>query len=77
MKSILLKDRSTKAILIKQNIRYKTKQNIRYKTKQNIRYETKFNPISINGLNLLKIYRKSKVLEEDLSGKYKQSTDES
>lgn len=69
MKSILLKDRSTKAILIKQNIRYKTKQNIRY--------ETKFNPISINGLNLLKIYRKSKVLEEDLSGKYKQSTDES
>lgn len=68
MKSILLKDRSTKAILIKQNIRYKTKQNIRY--------ETKFNPISINGLNLLKIYRKSKVLEEDLSGKYKQSRDE-
>ena len=44
MKSIFLKDRSTKAIPIKQNIRYKTKQNIRYKTK--------FNPISINGLNL-------------------------
>ena len=36
MKFIFLKERCTKAIIIKQNITYKTK----------------FNPININGLNL-------------------------